>query len=91
VKKLKFSITKFLNLVSKLQWNLFRNKYRINIDGFIERCNYFSHPKEVVREIYHAIRDPDKNRKVLESLGMSESTYDFSLLKKLFKNKVFKK
>lgn len=66
-------------------------KHRVNIDRFIERNNYFSHPKEIVREIYHTIQDPDNNRKILESLGMSESAYDFGLMKKLFKKKIFKK
>jgi hypothetical protein len=65
-------------------------KHRLDVDKFIDRNNYFSQPKEIVRDIFHAIRDPDTNRKLLESLGMSESTYDFTKMKKLFKNKNFK-
>lgn len=38
-----------------------------------------------------AIQDPSRNKKILESLGMSESTYDFSNMKKLFKKKIIKK
>ncbi|CAI2365299.1 unnamed protein product [Moneuplotes crassus] len=66
-------------------------KHSVNIDRFIERYNYFSHPKEIVREIYLAIQDPDRNKKILESLGMSESAYDFSAMKKLFKKKIVNK
>lgn len=63
----------------------------MDVDKFIDRNNYFSQPKEIVRDIFHAISDPDANRRILESLGMTESTYDFTKMKKLFKNKNFKK
>lgn len=58
----------------------------MDIDRFIERNNYFSQPKEIVRDIFHTIKDPNKNRKILESLGMSEtSLYDVNVMKKMFK------
>ena len=66
-------------------------KHRLDVDRFVDQNNYFSQPKEIVRDIFHAIKDPDTSKKMLQSLGMSESTYDFSQMKKLFKKKNFGK
>lgn len=37
-------------------------KQQMDIDRFIDRNNYFSQPKEVVRDIFYAIKDPERNR-----------------------------
>jgi ApbE superfamily uncharacterized protein (UPF0280 family) len=38
-------------------------KQQLDIDRFIDRNNYFSQPKEVVRDIFYAIKDPERNRR----------------------------
>jgi len=41
---------------------LVKNQH-MNIDRFLDKNNYFSQPKEVVRDIFYAIKHSDKSRK----------------------------